>query len=186
MTTGCKVVGEPSASVDADNAETAVAKVRVEADGILEPAAAANVGDTGRAVAMGVVEADGSSDIMASFPPEEVETAAPAMVVEKVGETVGETAATLDDKLGVTGRTAFPGGTISDNTGSGRVLPCMKVRTREGCEVRGVDWEGDGAIRCGESTRARSTNSFPLGVVGELLYGVRARVTPVDGAAVFP
>jgi hypothetical protein len=153
VTTGCKVTGEPSASVDADDAETAIAKVGVEADGVLEPAAAANVGDTGRAVAKGAEEADGSPDIMAPFPPEEVgeeadgvldptaaanvgdtgravakgeveadsspdsmasfppeedETTAPTTVVEKVGGAVGEIAATPDDKIGVTGRTAFP------------------------------------------------------------------------------
>jgi hypothetical protein len=151
-TTGCKVAGEPSASGDADDAETAVAKVGVEADGVLEPAVAANVGDTGRAVAKGAVEADGSPDIMASFPPEEVgeeadgvlepaaadkvgdtgravangevevdnspgsmvsfppaeDGTAPATVEETVGGTVGETAATPDDKKSVTGRTAFP------------------------------------------------------------------------------
>jgi hypothetical protein len=181
------VVGGPSAVVDAGDAEAAVAKGEVEADGVPGPSAAVNVGDAETAVAKGEVEADGVPGILASFPPSEIDTGASATVED-------ETAAIPDDEtlvaLGEEGRPAFPGGTTSDKTGSGRVLPCMNDRTREGCKVRGVDWEGivepPEAIRCGECTRARSTNSFPLGVVGELLYGVRASVTPVDGVATFP
>jgi hypothetical protein len=181
------VVGGPSAAVDAGDAEAAVAKGEVEADGVLGPSAVVNVGDTETAVTKGEVEADGVPGILASFLPDEIDTAASATVRD-------ETAATPDDEtsvaLGEEGRTAFPGGTTSDNTGSGRVLPCMNDRTREGCKVRGVDWEGivepPEAIRCGECTRARSTNSFPFGVVGEFLYGVRASVTSVDGATAFP
>jgi hypothetical protein len=160
-TLGCMVAGGLAAAGDEDDAETAVAK--------------------------GEVEADGVPDILASFPPGEISAAASTTVEDKI-------AATPDDKtsvaLGDEGRTAIPGGTTSDNTGSGRVLPCMNERTREGCKVRGVDLEGiverPETIRCSECTRARSTNSFPLGVVGELLYGVRASVTPADGAAAFP
>jgi hypothetical protein len=178
-------VGGPSAAVDAGDVEAAIARGEVEANGVLGPSAAAtaaDAGDTETSIAKGVVEANGVPVNMASFSPGENDVAASAMD----GETVGEAAATPDDRLGVANRPAFPGGTTSTNTGSGRILPCMKVRTREDCEVRGVGWEGVEAIRCGECTRARSTNSFPLGVVGELLYGVRARVTPVDGAAAFP
>jgi hypothetical protein len=184
-TTGCMAAGGPTAAVDAGVVEAAVARGEVEADGDLGPSAAAtaaDAGDTETSVAKGEVEADGVPVNMASFPPGENDAAAST----KDGETVGEAAATPDDRLGLADRPAFPGGTTLTNTGSGRVLPCMNVRTREGCEVREVDWEGVEAIRCGECTRARSTNSFPLGVVGELLYGVRARVTPVDGAAAFP
>jgi hypothetical protein len=181
------VVGRPSAAVDVSNAEAAVAKGEVEADGIPGPSAAVDVGDAEAAVAKGEVEANSVPGILASFPPGEMDTAASTTVKDK-------TAATPDDEtsvaLGEEGRTAVLGGTTSDNTGSGSVLPCMNDRTREGCKVRGVDLEGivepPEAIRCGECTRARSTNSFPLGVVGELLYGVRASVTPVDGVATFP
>jgi hypothetical protein len=181
------VVGGPSASVDAGDAEAAIANGEVEADGVSGPSAAVNVGDAETAIAKGEVEADGVPGILASMPPGEIDTAASATVGD-------ETAATPDDETTVAlseeGRPTFPGGTTSDNTGSGCILPCMNDRTREGCKVRGVDWEGieepPEAIRCGECTRARSTNSFPLGVVGELLYGVRASVTLIDGAAAFP
>jgi hypothetical protein len=113
------------------------------------PSAAVGVGDTEAAVAKGEVEADGVPGILASFPPGEIDTAAFTTVED-------ETAATLDDEtsvaLGEEGRTAVPGGTTSDNTGSRRVLPCMNDRTREGCKVRGVDLEGivepPEAIRC--------------------------------------
>jgi hypothetical protein len=172
----------PAAAANTGDAETSVAKGEVEADGVPGPAAAVNTGDAETPVAKGEVEANGIPGIMASFPPGENDTAASAMF----GETVGAAAATADGRFGIAGRPSFLGGATSANTGSGRVLPCMKVRTRDGCEDRGAAWEGVEAIRCGECTRALSTNSFPLGVVGELLYGVRVRVTPGDGAAVFP
>jgi hypothetical protein len=112
-------------------------EVGAAAAGVRGDAATATVGGTGGAVAKGEVEADSSPGPVTPFPPEEGDATAPTAVAEKVGEAAG-VAATPDDRIGITGRTAFPRGTVSDNTGSGRVLPCMKVRTREGCEVRGV------------------------------------------------
>jgi hypothetical protein len=48
----------------------------------------------------------------------------------------------------------------------------MNVRTREDDEERvGTDMTR-GVISEGDKTRAFSTNSFPLGVDGEWLYGV--------------
>jgi hypothetical protein len=173
---------ELAATSTTGDAETSVAKGEEEADGVPGPAAAVTTGDAETSVAKGEVEADGVPGIMASFPPGENDAAASATR----GETVGAAAANADDRFGLAEKPAFLGGVTSASTGSGRVLPCMKVRTREGCKVRGVAWEGVEAIRCGECKRAFSTSSFPLGVVGELLYGVRARVTPVDGAAAFP
>jgi hypothetical protein len=179
---GADGVPEPAATSTTGNAETSVAKGEEEADGVPGPAAAVTTGDAETSVAKGEVEADGVPGIMASFPPGENDAAASATL----GETVGAAAANADDRFGLAVRPALLGGVTSASTGSGRVLPCMKVHTREGCEVRGVAWEGVEAIRCGECTRAFSTSSFPLGVVGKFLYGVRARVTPGDGAAVFP
>jgi hypothetical protein len=90
------VAGGPAAAGDKDDAETAVVKGEVEADDVL--------------------------GILASSPPGEIDAAASTTVEDEI-------AATPDDKtsvaLGDEGRTAVPGGTTSDNTGSGRVLPCM-------------------------------------------------------------
>jgi hypothetical protein len=85
-------VGGPSAAVNTDDVEAAVARGEVKADGVLGPSAAAtaaDAGDTETSVAKGVVEADGVPVNMASFPPGENDAAASAMD----GETVGEAAA---------------------------------------------------------------------------------------------
>jgi hypothetical protein len=158
--------------------------------GVDGPSAAGDLGDTGTTIANGEVEADGTPGALEAISTSEADDSEP---------TKGDEEAAI--ALGDEERVAIPGGveTISsplairttlDNTGSRRVLPCMKVCTREGCRVQGADVEERAeppeAIRCGECTRARSTNSLPLGVVGELLYGVKASVTPVDGASAFP
>jgi hypothetical protein len=136
VTAGCMAVDGSSAAIDAGDVEAAVARGEEEADGVLGPSAAAtaaDVVDTETTVANGEVEADVVPGNMASIPPGENGTAATAMD----GEKAGEATATPDERLGEA-RPAFPGGTISTNTGSGRVLPCMNVRTREGCDLRGV------------------------------------------------
>jgi hypothetical protein len=76
--------------------------------------------DAKTAVAEGDEEADGVPGNLALLPPGKIDAAASA--------TVADENASFGDEV----NTSALGGATSDSTGSGRVLPIMKDRTREG------------------------------------------------------
>jgi hypothetical protein len=133
------VAGEPGAVDDEDGSEARAGLGKHPASSLTGsgdtpgravaggPAAAGDEDNADPAVAEGVVEADGVPRILTSSLPGKIDAAASTIVADE--------SVTFGDE----GNTAVPGGTTSDSTGSGRVLPCMKDRTREGCTDLGDD-----------------------------------------------
>jgi hypothetical protein len=135
----CMVDGGAGAADDEDGSETRAGLGKHPASSLTGsgdtpgravaggPAAEGDEEDAETAVADGEVEADGVPGNLASPLPGKIDAAASA--------TVADRSAAIGDEV----NTAVPEGTTSDSTGSGRVLPSMKDRTREGCTDRGAD-----------------------------------------------